>query len=424
MKHSYIALPALLLSIGAFAQKPGSVNAIDAELAAAKAIPGTVLNLGQRGGGPANDECSGALPMPVNSACETVSGSLDGATQSLAPAQCSNFTASAANDVWYSFVANAPSTTVQVTGGGDATTGVDAILEVFAGTCADLASIACVDATLRGGTETLLVTTVPGTTYYYRVYYWPYTAAQTVFDFTTCVFALPAPWHDDCSTPMPLAVNATCVPVGFTTTGATQSLPPIDCGGFTSPNALDVWFSFVATAAEHTIGVYGPNEADAMVELFSGACGSLTSLACADATFPQSAGEATTESLTQTGLTPGTTYFVRVYDWGHFSDDHFFEICVTEGAANNVGIAELDAAAAWSIHPNPADGAFTFSYAGATGAGLLEVLDMTGRIVRAERMALTSGAQQVVAMDGLSAGMYAVRLTASGQRSEKLLMLN
>lgn len=410
--------------MGAFAQKPGSVHATDAALAAAKAIPGTVLNLGQRGGGPSNDDCGGAIPVAVNAACETISGSLDGATQSLAPATCSNFTASAANDVWFSFVATAASTTVQVTGGGDNTTGVDAILEVFTGTCADLAPIACVDATLRGGTETLLVTTVPGTTYYYRVYYWPYTAAQTVFDFTTCVFALPAPWHDECTTPMPLAVNAACVPVGFTTTGATQSLAPIDCGGFTSPNALDVWFSFVATGAEHTIGVFGPNEADAMVELFSGACGSLTSLACADATFPQNPGEATTEALTQNGLTPGTTYFVRVYDWGHFSDDHFFEICVTEGAANNVGIAERDAAAAWSIYPNPAEGAFTFSYAGATGAGLLEVLDMTGRIVRAERMALTSGAQHAVALEGLGAGMYAVRLTAGGLRSEKLLMLN
>lgn len=362
--------------------------------------------------------------MTVNGTCETTSGSLDGATQSMDPATCSNFTASAANDVWYSFVATAASTTVQVTGGGDATTGVDPILQVFTGSCADLAPISCVDATLRGGTETLLVTTVPGTTYYYRVYYWPYTAAQTVFDFTTCVFALAAPGNDDCATPMMLTVNTTCVPVGFTTTGATESLPAIECGGFTSPNALDVWFSFVATSADHTIGVYGPNESDAMVEIFSGDCGSLTSLACADATFPQTAGEATTELLVQSGLTPGTTYFVRVYDWGHASPDHFFEICVTEGANNNVGIGELRGAEAWSLFPNPAQGAFTIGYTGANGPALVEVLDMTGRVVHAERVVLANGAQHAVDMAGVGAGTYAVRFTAGGVRSERILVLN
>ncbi len=424
MKHAYISLPAILFATCAYAQKPGSVTALDAELLAQKAIPGSVASAGQRGGGPANDECAGAIPVTVGAACESISSSLDGATQSLDPATCSNFTASAANDVWFSFVANAASTTVQVTGGGDNSTGVDPVLQVFTGTCADLAPIACVDATVRGGTETLLVTTVPGTTYYYRVYYWPYTAAQTVFDFTTCVFALPAPWHDDCSTPMPLAVNATCVPVGFTTTGATQSLPPIECEEYTSPNALDVWFSFVATTAEHTIGVYGPNGADAMVEIFSGTCGALTSLACADATFPQLVDEATTEQLVQSGLTPGTTYFVRVYDWGHFSDDHFFEICVTEGAGTNVGVGELGGADAWSLFPNPAEGAFSISANGAQGAALIEVMDMTGRIVHAERTVLARGSQHAIDMAGATAGMYVVRLSVGGERSEKRFVLN
>jgi hypothetical protein len=424
MKHEYLVLTALLFSASAFAQKPGSIHAPAYEAIAAKAMPGALSQSGQRGGGPANDECGGAIPITVNSACETVSGSLDGATQSQDPAACSNFTASAANDVWFSFVANAASTTVQVTGGGDNTTGVDAVLQVFTGSCADLAPIACIDATLRGGTETLLVTTVPGTTYYYRVYYWPYTAAQTVFDFTTCVFALPVPWHDDCVTPMPLTVNTTCVPVGFTTTGATESLPPIECATFTSPNALDVWFSFVATGTEHTVGVYGPNEADAMVEIFSGDCGTLTSLACADATFPQAAGEATTEALVQTGLTPGNTYYVRVYDWGHFSDDHFFEICVTEGSNTNVGISEVASAEAWGIFPNPAESEFTITYGGENGAAVVEVLDMTGRLVHAERIVLAKGGAHAVDLAGMGAGTYAVRLTAHGVRSEKLLILN
>lgn len=420
MKHAYISLAVFLVAAGASAQKPGSItsNELNA-LQEAKAIQGSVVDMGQRGGGPANDECAGAISVTVGTTCEPINGSLDGATQSVAPATCSGFTASAANDVWYSFVATAASTTVQVTGGGDNTTGVDPVLEVYAGSCADLASLGCVDATLRGATETLLVATTPGATYYYRVYYWPYTAAQTVFDFTTCVFAIPAPWNDDCATPMPLVPGATCVQVGFVTTGATETLPSIDCGGFTSPNALDVWFSFVATTTEHTIGVFGPNEADAMVEIFSGACGSLTSLACADATFPQTAGEATTELLIQAGLTVGTTYFVRVYDWGHFSDDHFFEICVTEGSTNTVGITEQAAAESWTLFPNPADGVINLSYAGANAIADIDVLDVTGRIVKAERVALANGIVVPMDMSNLGAGTYVVRLTADGVRTVK-----
>lgn len=420
MKHAYFTLAAFLITAGASAQKPGSVNSTRLSIVQeAKALQGPSVDMGQRGGGPANDDCGGAIAVSVGTACEPLSGSLDGATQSIAPATCSGFTASAANDVWFSFVATAASTTVQVTGGGDGTTGVDAVLEVFAGSCADLASLGCVDATLRGATETLLVATTPGATYYYRVYYWPYTAAQTVFDFTTCVFAIPAPWNDDCAAPMPLVAGATCLQVGFVTTGATESLPAIDCGGFTSPNALDVWFSFVATSTEHSIGVFGPNEADAMVEIFSGTCGSLVSLGCADATFPMTAGEATTEVLTQDGLTVGTTYFVRVYDWGHFSDDHFFEICVTEGANNNVSVGELAGAEAWSVFPNPADGAISLNYTGASALVDIDVLDVTGRVVHAERAALNNGAQVVMDLNQLNAGTYVIRLTANGVRSEK-----
>lgn len=141
------------------------------------------------GNPPANDDCANATQIGVNATCVATAGTTQDATQSLAPAACSGFTASAANDVWYVFTATAASTTVQVTGAGDATTGMDPVLEVFSGTCAAPVSLGCIDATVRGGTETLTVATTPGATYRYRVYYWPYPTAQTVFGFTTCVIS-------------------------------------------------------------------------------------------------------------------------------------------------------------------------------------------------------------------------------------------
>lgn len=150
----------------------------------------TICITGSGGGGsaPANDQCANAATIGVDATCVASPGTTENATQSLAPASCSSFTASVANDVWYTFTATAASTTIAVTGAGDATTGMDPVLEAFSGTCAALTSLGCVDATGRAGTETLTLATTPGSVYRYRVYYWPY-AGQSVFGFTTCVTA-------------------------------------------------------------------------------------------------------------------------------------------------------------------------------------------------------------------------------------------
>ena len=276
--------------------------------------------------------------------------------------------------------------------------------------------------TCPDGNVTIFYENVPAGTYYYGVLTdvgaeGPYTITVAA---TQC--ASP-PGNDECENAMVLISNATCIQVGFTTDNATETLPAIECDGFTSAISNDVWFSFVATSTDQTIGVVGFNEADAMIELFSGACGALNSLQCEDLTFPQAAGENTTELLTEGGLTVGQTYYVRVYDWGHASPEHNFEICVTEGAGANIGIGELTGADAWSIYPNPTDGSFNLSYAGSNGAATVEVFDVTGRMVYNDRTALANGSVLNVEIGSLNAGNYNVRLTVNGERSEQRLMV-
>ena len=274
------------------------------------------------------------------------------------------------------------------------------------------------------GNATIYWTAVPAGTYYLPVRGEPATAGP--YTITVTATACPtAPANDDCETAPALTVEATCVGTPFTTAGATQTLDPILCEGFTSANALDVFFTFTATSTSHTIGVVGFNEADAMVELLEGGCGSLTSMACADATFPQTVavdGEVTVEQLIQTGLTIGTTYTVRVYDWGHNSPEHNFEICVTEGEGNNIGIDE-SAVSEWTVFPNPNDGQFSLTYIGANGNVNIEVDDLTGRVVYSEQVSLAKGANHNIDLSGLSAGNYNVRLTANGARTEQRLMV-
>lgn len=129
---------------------------------------------------------------------------------------------------------------------------------------------------------------------------------------------------DNCATPTPLSVNATCVPINGTTTGATPSI----FSGCVGNADDDVWYSFVATASSHIITVTPVAGMDPVVQLFSGGCGSLTTLSCQDVGV---SGQA--ETVYPSGLTVGTTYIVRVYDYGTGSGTGNFTICVTNPPA-------------------------------------------------------------------------------------------
>ncbi len=68
---------------------------------------------------------------------------------------------------------------------------------------------------------------------------------------------------------------------------------------------------------------------DAVAQLFSGACGALTSIQCQDVN-----GSAGSETISAIGLVVGNTYFVRVYNYTGATGT--FNICVSGPAANVV----------------------------------------------------------------------------------------
>jgi hypothetical protein len=120
----------------------------------------------------------------------------------------------------------------------------------------------------------------------------------------------PMPPNDDCA-------NAEwLLPIG-TQTGtlayATRSRPENpNCG---SDIIYDVWYKFKTTASgtNATITVSTATGFDAIIEAFSGTCTGLTSVACADNGDQLSTNNP--EVLTLTGLSPNTTYYLRVYSW-------------------------------------------------------------------------------------------------------------
>jgi hypothetical protein len=134
---------------------------------------------------------------------------------------------------------------------------------------------------------------------------------------TLTVYTQPA--NDECAAAVALPGGAGCNAISGSVLGATQSLPPSTCSGATSSSANDVWYSFVADKAIYSITA--SSSFDAVLEVFSGACGSLNSVDCAD---EAGAGD---EVLNLTGLTPGQTYYVRVSPYNGSAGNGDFTLC-------------------------------------------------------------------------------------------------
>ncbi len=136
-----------------------------------------------------------------------------------------------------------------------------------------------------------------------------------------------APANDNCTGATSLTVyGSSCG--GATTgnvSGATQSIAAITCDIFTGTANDDIWFKFVATASvTHVVTVTGSASFDPVIDVRSGSCNG-ANIGCSDAT-----GVGGIETINLSGLTNGSTYYIRIYDY--FSGvpaTTTFTICVT-----------------------------------------------------------------------------------------------
>lgn len=134
----------------------------------------------------------------------------------------------------------------------------------------------------------------------------------------------PAPANDECAAAVNLTVNPdmNCVSsVSGSTLSATDSgLDPDPCYGEADD---DVWYKFTATQAAHIISLSNITSVGAEsstylnMQLLSGGCDGLASVACGDS-----------ESLVASNLTVGETYYVRVYSYFGQGYAQSFTICV------------------------------------------------------------------------------------------------
>ncbi len=172
------------------------------------------------------------------------------------------------------------------------------------------------------------------------------------------------PANDNCASATTLTPSATCTPTAGTTASATASgLAVQTCAGFAGSAEDDVWYQFVATSTAHNVTVAGSTSFDAVIEVYGGTCAAPTFIACADGFIAGGS-----ETATLTGLTVGTTYRVRVFDYSPTAPAApTFTICVTTAAA---APANDNCANATTLTPNTACVPTTGTTAGATTSGL------------------------------------------------------
>lgn len=327
----------------------------------------------------ANNECAGAITLTPGATCSTTSGTLLNATQS--QTGCSG---TADDDVWYKFVATATSHTFTV----DPGTSADLVVEMFSGSCGSLSSLVCDDDAFTDGTETETVGGLTiGNTYFIRVYTWSSTVTSTPA-FTICITnPPPGPANDECSTAATLTPGATCSGTAGTVANSTNS-GITGCLGTAND---DVWYKFTAAASTQYITL--TSTMDAVMEVFGGTCGALSSVACSDP-----------NSMTVTGLTAGNVYYLRIFSWSSSAPaDGSFSVCITNPPSCPSGLGS----GVVSIASLP------YSAGAGTTCGAGDEITSSNAVVCGSTSYYT-GEDKVWSFTPTSSGQITITLTSSG----------
>ena len=270
---------------------------------------------------PVNDECTGAVLLPVNApgapAYTSLHFSNAQATASTTASCASNAGWVGIKDVWYKFVATDTRHTIYA--------GTTAQVYVYKGVLGSLTGIGTKTISYEGYVPLSELTI--GSTYYIRV------GSKDIVPIKLGIFQ-GQPANDEC-------INADTVLVSSSfkcennfsvyKTGATTSTMPL-----AQEIKNDVWYIFKATVPDITVTSTGDNASSAQLSLFSGSCGSLTSL------INKASG-----TFTYSGLVPGNYYYLQAGRSNIYDGEKTNYICIAPKISND----ECSGAIALQVNP-------------------------------------------------------------------------
>lgn len=308
---------------------------------------------------PANDNCAGAISVPVNApgTCTTQpAGTVAGATASSgAPTVC---TGTADDDVWFSFVATTTSVTVALNNVTGSTT--DLVHQVVSGACGSQVQVSCSDP----NSSTVTGLTI-GQTYYLRVFTWTSTGGQTSA-FNVCVSEVPPPpANDACAGAITISG---CSSVTGTTIGATGDALTSSCSSVSvSSTSQGVWYRFVGDGNPAEVNTCSPGtNFDTKIHVYSGSCGTFTCVGGNDDSSPVDPAcdlsGLNRKSKVNWTTTAGVVYYIYVYPFtnpgGNFTLNLISGPPCVAPAPSPTNITTTTAAISWAA----VSGAVSYSY--------------------------------------------------------------
>ncbi|SDI21268.1 T9SS-dependent choice-of-anchor J family protein [Winogradskyella thalassocola] len=211
------------------------------------------------------------------------------------------------------------------------------------------------------------------------------------------------PANDDCAGAQVLTVEneiadlASATQIAGSIVGATGSGIDVCTYGGTAND--DVWFSFVATSTDININV--TDDFDGMIEVFSGACGSLVAIECDDYGGPSG-----NPSISRTDYVVDETYYLRVYNYSatvSATPDFTIALWSSEEA---LGINDFETEAAFTYYPNPVKNTLTLN-----AQNTIEQVAMYNMLGQEVLRATPNSVDSDLDMSHLQTGTYFVKVT-------------
>lgn len=218
-----------------------------------------------------------------------------------------------------------------------------------------------------------------------------------------------APVNDDCANAIQLVYNTTCVYTSGTVQNATPS-------GLTSCNVAtpyDIWYEVIPSTASFNITFHPSGLLDPAIQIFSGNCLTLNSINCSN-----SFGMGADEIVCINNVSPGTSYFIRLYDFNApLPGTNTFQICVSNCVP--IGIPEITNTSTFKIAPNPASTLSTISFGEEQKNATLIITDVLGNKILQSTF---SGLQTNIDISTAASGIYFVTLiNGNKQQVQKLI---
>ncbi|HZF99593.1 MAG TPA: proprotein convertase P-domain-containing protein, partial [Chitinophagales bacterium] len=154
------------------------------------------------------------------------------------------------------------------------------------------------------------------------------TVLAVLFSFTATRAFGQAPSNDNPCQATPLTVGTGCTYTQYTNLNATAStgVPVPGCGNY---GGGDVWFTATVPASGSIVfDSQTGTMTDGALAVYTGTCGSLTLVGCDD----DGSANGLMPSLTVTALTPGSTVYIRFWEWGN-NNNGTFGLCAQSGQA-------------------------------------------------------------------------------------------